>query len=642
MKKLIAALLLLGALEAPAQTFFYYGRDSVSLPEFLAAYEKNNAAGRSEKSFREYLDLYIASRLKIAEARRLGYDTLPQLVADLQGLRQQILPAYMVDRESLQRMAAEAAERAQKDIRLAHIFIATPPQGDTAPAYRKAMEAYRKLATTPFAAVATEFSGDPSVKENGGDVGFVTVFSLPYTLENALYALRPGQHSGLIRTKAGYHIVKNMAERKALGRMKAAQILLAFPPDATAEVKASIKNRADSIYSRLLKGDAFGTLAAAFSNDVISSVNAGQMQEFGVGDYDPKFEAAVFALPSNGALTKPFLTAHGYHIVKRLERIPPPKKGDEEAMALLRAKVEGSDRMLTTRHALVQQVMKTAGYRQHPFSEGDLWAYSDSIFLNRKNGRQLSLNSQTPLLQLGSQSSRVADWLSFAQTFRYKTDGSGIKPYGQVWQEFIEATAIDYYQQHLEEYNEAFRQQLAEFRDGNLFFEIMQRQVWGPAQADSAALLAYYGNNRSRYVWKPSADAVLFYASDMAAAKTFIADLKQHPARWQELVTDMNEKIAADSARFELTQLPNGSNAVLREGLITEPKGSTSDNSASFAYIIKLYPGTTPRSYADAKGLVINDYQAEVEGRWMQELRAKYPVKVNTALLEEMIRKKKY
>src|SRR4051812_27226328 len=104
MKKLIAAALVLACFSAPAQTIFYYGKDSVSVKDFLKAYHKNNTGPQTEKAFLDYLDLYIASRLKIAEAKARGYDTLPQMISDLEGLRGQILPAYINDKEAIQKL----------------------------------------------------------------------------------------------------------------------------------------------------------------------------------------------------------------------------------------------------------------------------------------------------------------------------------------------------------------------------------------------------------------------------------------------------------------------------------------------------------------------------------------------------------
>lgn len=642
MKKLIAFALLWASFSATAQTLFHYGKDSVSVNEFLKAYQKNNTGVKTEKAFLDYLDLYIASRLKIAEARSKGYDTLPQIVTDLESLRQQILPSYLTDKESTQKLVKEAFARSQKDIHLAHIFIAARG-ADTLEARKTVAELQADLKKgKPFADLAQKYSDDPSSKTNGGDMGYITVFNLPYELENLAYSTPVGKTSPLYRSKAGYHIFKNLGERKTLGRMKAAEILLAFPPDADEASKSAVKKLADSLYNRILKGDDFGKLASQFSNDMVSGASNGQMQEFGTGDYDPVFEKTVFSLSKDGDVTAPFLTPYGYHIVKRISKVAIPSQPSTTALAAMQAKVEQSDRINTTKSLLAKKIMKDARFKKAVFSNTELWAYSDSVFNHQSPKSALQLTSASTLFTVGKQNITVNDWINYAQNFRFMADGSGIKPYAQVMDEFIDASAIDYYQRHLEDYNDDFRQQINEFRDGNLFFEIMQREVWGPAQNDSAALVSYYNAHKNKYNWKQSADAVIFYANDLASANELAAELKKAPSQWRSLVSDRSEKIAADSSRFELEQLPNPAHVSITPGTITAPLVNKADNTASFAYILKYYPETEPRNFADAKGLVITDYQSQLEKDWLEKLKKKYPVVMNQKALEELKKTKRY
>jgi peptidyl-prolyl cis-trans isomerase SurA len=647
MKKLATAFFVLMSFSLSAQTIFHYGNDSVSASEFLKAYNKNNTGVRTEKAFRDYLNLYIASRLKIEEAKDRGYDTLPQMVADLQSLRQQILPNYLNDKQAEDKLVDEAFNRSQKDIHLAHIFISFIQNGmvDSTAALKKLADVQDKLrSNSDFSAVAKQYSDDPAAKINGGDLGWITVFTLPYALENIAYNTPVGgisslHGSGAYKSRAGYHIFKNLGERKDPGKIKAAQILLAFPPGSGDAVKEDLKKLADSIYNRLEKGDDFGMLATKFSNDVISAAANGQMQEFGIGQYDATFENMVFSLPKDGAITKPFLTTHGYHIVKRLSRSGGISKTDAKAMDLLRSRVEQSDRIETTRTAMAQKILKDAHYKKASFPDAELWALSDSLINYKSAAIPVHLSNTSTIFQIGDKKVQVADWISYAQTFRFKSDGSGIKSYPQVWDEFLQAMALDYYQNHLEDYSDDFRQQINEFRDGNLFFEIMQREVWGPAQTDSVALKNYYEKNRSKYNWKSSADAVIFYASDVPSAKTFATELKKSPSSWHNLVTNFSEKIAADSSRFELTQIPNPSKQALTAGTITTPLINKGDNTASFGYIIRVYNKPEPRSFADARGLVINDYQAELERNWISTLKKKYPVRINEAVVKSTMTK---
>jgi len=644
MKKLIAAFGLLISFSLSAQSIFYYGNDSVTVNEFLKAYNKNKTNVRTEKAFRDYLNLYIASRLKIKEARQRGYDTLPQMVSDLENLRQQILPNYLNDKEAVNKLVEEAYTRSQKDIHLAHIFISFQQNGtiDTVAALKKLAEVQGKLKATPdFLALARQYSDDPSAKTNSGDLDWITVFNLPYALENLAYSTGVGKISQVYKSKAGYHIFKNIAERKNPGRIKALQILIANPPGADASVKEANRKLADSIYKLLLKGEDFGTLASKYSNDMVSAAANGQMQEFGVGEYEPVFQNTVYALQKT-AVSKPFLTSHGYHIVKLLEKLSPVSKMDATAMETLRSKVEQSDRIASTKTALANRILKLAGYKNSSINSNELWAFSDSVLNSRVTGIPIHISGSSSLFKIGDKEFVVTDWIGYAQTFRYKPDGSGLKPYPQLWDEFVQAMALKYYQDNLEKYNEEFKSQIDEFKDGNLFFEIMQREVWGPAQTDSIALFNYYEKNRSKYNWKPSADAVIFYANDMTTAKTLNSDLKKSPSSWHQLVTNFDDKVAADSSRFEFSQIPNPAKQMLQPGTVTIPLLNKSDNTASFAYVIRNYNKTEPRSFVDARGLVINDYQMELEKNWIEQLKKKYPVKINEKVVNNLIASKKY
>lgn len=645
MKKLIAALWMLSFFSLSAQTLFHYGKDSVSVKEFLRAYNKNNTGVKTEKVFRDYLDVYIASRLKIKEAKERGYDTLPQIVSDLQNLRRQILPNYLNDQQAVKQLVEEAFIRSQKDIHLAHIFISFQQNGivDSIAALKKIAEVQSLLKSgANFSDVAKHYSDDPSVKHNGGDLDWITVFTLPYSLENLAYSTPVGKVSAVYRSKAGYHIFKNLSERKDIGKIKAAQILIAFPPNSINETKEAAKKLADSIYARLQKGDDFGMLATKFSNDMMSATANGQMQEFGVGQYDPAFENAVLSLKKESGYTKPFETSHGYHIVKLIKKVSPASKTDTKAMDVLRSKVEQSDRMETTKAALATKVLKSAGYAPESFKNNDLWILSDSIFNYKKPNHPVRLTATSSLFKIGNKNFQVADWISYAQTYRYKADGSGLKPYFQVWDEFIKAMALDYYQNHLEQYNEEFKQQMNEFKDGNLFFEIMQREVWAPAQNDSAALAKYYAQHRPKYIWKQSADAVMFYATDPETAKTFYAELAKNPSNWRNLSFEYSEKMAADSSRFELSQIPNPTKQALVAGTLTSPVVNKADNTTSFAYILRTHNNTEPRSFSEARGLVITDYQTEVEKNWLAQLRKKYPVSIDEKVLNVLIKEKKF
>jgi len=283
-------------------------------------------------------------------------------------------------------------------------------------------------------------------------------------------------------------------------------------------------------------------------------------------------------------------------------------------------------------------VIQKVPLEKFPYRPAELWALSDSILDYKPVNISLKMKRETPLFKLDDKSYTVMDWINYAQSFRYRSDGSGIKPYPQVMNEYIRFVTLQYYRNHLEEFNEEFRNQVNEFRDGNLFFEIMQKEIWGRMQNDSAALMAYYEKNKNKYTWKQSADAVVFFCTDQKTAQLLYDQLKLNPSLWRTATQGLGEKVVADSARYELDQLRKGSNSKLKPGMITTPVVNKTDNSISFAYIYKVYPQPGLRSYEEAKGLVINDYQIELESKWVQELKQKYPVHVNENVLRSLLK----
>jgi peptidyl-prolyl cis-trans isomerase SurA len=40
-----------------------------------------------------------------------------------------------------------------------------------------------------------------------------------------------------------------------------------------------------------------------------------------------------------------------------------------------------------------------------------------------------------------------------------------------------------------------------------------------------------------------------------------------------------------------------------------------------------------PRTFDEAKGLIVNDYQTQLEEKWVNELKKKFPVVINQKVL---------
>ncbi len=637
MKYLIAVLLMLTVCRVESQMLFTYGTTPVSKEEYLRAFNKNNnGSANDEKAYRDYLELYIRFKLKVKAAYDAKLDTLATQKSELINFRNQIADGFMNDEGIVQSLVTEAFERSQKDIRISHIYI--PFTGtDTLSAFKKATEAYKKLQQprADFATIAETYSEDPSVHVNKGDLGYITTFLLPYELETLAYNTAEGKISKLYKSKTAYHIFKTIAIRPAIGRMKAAQILLAFKPGADSNEKAALKNTADSIYEALQKGASFTAMVTRYSNDNVSYQTGGLMPEFGVGRYNADFENAAFALAKDSDISKPILSTYGYHILKRIERLPVnADKNRTEAMSQLKQSVQADNRIQLAKKALSQKIIKTGGYIKAKYPESLLWTYMDSVYQNRNTPQSAQMNDKTIIFSFPGQKVTAADFARYLNTVKNMPDVMRGKAIPQLLPDYTEVVAMEYYRNNMEKFNKEFAYQLKEFKDGNLLFEIMQQQVWDKAATDSIGLRKYYDNNKNKYWWESSANVIIFTCSDSLSAIKARSIFLKTPSEWRTQVQNADGTLQADSGRFELTQLPVSVGANLKEGFTSEPVKTSTDNIHTFVYIIKVNKERAPRNFEDAKGFVINDYQSFLEDKWIINLKKKYPVKVNETVLK--------
>ena len=626
-----------------SQALFTYGKSSVGKDEFIRAYNKNKTpVTDKEKALREYLDLYIRFKLKVNAAHDIGLDTLPQLQFDAQSFRSQIEESYLHNEKEVNSLLAEAFTRSQKDLHVLHFFIATDPgmsPEDTVKANKSIHELYTSLAAgkTDYAKLID--AGPIKVKQS--DIGFITVFTLPYEYENIIYDLSVGQASNPFRSKKGWHVFKVMEERKAVGKWKIAQILLAAPPGQPVAEKMVLEKRADSIYQLLQKGDDFAVLARRFSDDKITYGTGGELPEFASGKFEASFEKEVFKLTRDGEISRPILTPYGYHIVKRLSQTPvSTDKNDNAFLFELKQKIQQDSRISSAKELFVKEVLKQVNFKKTgTVSDTDLFRYADSAVAN--------LSSETGNTSVYPISNKVIysftkakltgkDWLDFIRAYKGGEFYQGESNVALL-EKFVSNSSVDYYKSHLEDYNDDFRYQMEEFKDGNVLFEIMEKNIWGKATNDSAGLLKHYNENKSKYLWAASANVILFNCSNKTVAETARKALLAGKD-WKQVSEEANNTLQADSGRFDLSQIPIAINSKSPAGFITEIIVNPADGTAGFAKIINQYEAGLQRNFEEAKGLVINDYQSILEEKWINELKKKYPVKINDSVFRSLLK----
>ncbi len=644
MMKQFLMLLMAGLLTVPgfSQALFTYGPNQVSKEEFLRAYNKNKTpVTDKEQLLREYLDLYIKFKLKVKEAKVLRLDTLQQIQDDVQSFRGQLEESYLNDEKTVNALVNEVFERAQKDIHLLHFSVPINTKmnaEDTLKAYKAMNEVIKELqeGKTNYDELVDEIK-EKITPIKGTDMGYITALSLPYDIETLVYDLKPGGVSKVFRTKSALHVFKNSEERPSAGKWKVAQILLAIPPDVSGPALKEVEKKADSIYNLLQAGADFAELAKNFSDDRLTYQNGGEVPVFGTGKYELPFESAVFALKKDGDISKPIFTGYGFHIVKRLQqRSTPSDKLDETYMGELKEQVTQDARINIAKATFTKDIMAKTGFKRNPaVKDAQLFRYADSVVANSEV-KNYPVN-KLPVISFTKSKVTGRDWLNFIKDYKLNTDVYKGESNEALLDKYISTVTIEYYRKHLETFNEDFKYQLQEFKEGNMLFEIMERNIWSKASNDSIGLKKYYDANKAKYQWAESADAFLFSCDNAKTAEEATGAL-QSGKKWKTIAEESDGRIQSDSGRYEITQLQIPSGADLKEGTITTPLLNAGDNTSSFVKIIKLYPANQQRSFDEARGLVINDYQNFLEAKWIETLKKKYPVKVNEPVFQAMLK----
>jgi peptidyl-prolyl cis-trans isomerase SurA len=282
-----------------------------------------------------------------------------------------------------------------------------------------------------------------------------------------------------------------------------------------------------------------------------------------------------------------------------------------------------------------EAILKTNLKRNPAVKDEELFRFADSVTLLPGN-HNYPIGKEVIFTIAGSPV-KVNEWLNYVKAYKLNYDVYKGESYNELLEKFIGITVTDYYRRHMEEYNPDFKYQMQEFKEGNLFFEVMGKKVWNKSASDITALKGFYETNKDHFVWVESADVILVNATYIAYADYALENIKKG-MDWKKLARESEGMIQSDSGRYEISQLPVKPGTKLTEGAITEIVKNTFGDGAGFVKVLKVYPSRLQRSFDEAKILVINEYQKQLEDSWMSEMTKKYPVKINSAVLQSLLK----
>jgi len=228
------------------------------------------------------------------------------------------IDAYLQEQQSAQ-------DASKMNLNLAQILIAVPENAaadqvqDLQARAQKALE--RARAGEDFALLVRELS-EPSAQANGGQLGLRSADRYPDLFVNATREVPQGAFSDVVRSPAGFHVLKVLEKTRAglpamaVTQTRARHILLV--PSAQ-QSEAQARSRLLDLKKRLQSGQAdFAALAREFSQDG-SAAQGGDLGWANPGMFVPEFEQAINQL-APGEVSEPLLSRFGLHLIQLLER----------------------------------------------------------------------------------------------------------------------------------------------------------------------------------------------------------------------------------------------------------------------------------------------------------------------------------
>jgi len=628
---------------------FTVENDQVHVSEFDYIYSKTNGdkATFSKKSLDEYLDLYVKFKLKVQKAKEMKLDTIPALQKELAGYRRQLANSYLIDKQVTEKLVREAFDRTQQDVNISHIMITMKPSAspqDTLEAYRKLIDIKKRINSgEKFEKLAMEFSDDKSVKDNGGDIGFLTALFPKgfYDIETAAYKMPVGKISDPIRSSVGFHLIKANKRRPARGEMEAAHILIRTKSKSRTDAKS--KALIDSLYTAINAGSNFEELAKAFSEDKMSAKKGGYIGKFGISKYELDFEDACFAIKNDSDITKPFKTSVGWHIAKRISKTD--NTDYEKVKRGLQTKIQKDGRYEMAKVAMIERIKNENNFNENGANIIGFTNTLNEEFMTHK-WRAADVTSNDVLFTLGKNKYTTKDFAAYAQKASRERMRMGknakVKDVVQkLYAGYVDESCMNFEEEQLESKYPEFKSLMREYEEGILLFEATKMEVWDKASQDTTGLAKFHKTRSAKYRYGDRAVVSQYSlkataADQLGKVKKFV--VKNTPKASLEKFNGDNGKIlSVQEKTFE-----KGKNVVLdkmkwKVGELSPVEIDKRNKSSNFFKIENLLPAQE-KTLKQARGYVVADYQDFLERQWIEQLREKYKVEINNDVLKSLVK----
>jgi peptidyl-prolyl cis-trans isomerase SurA len=627
------------------------GDNPLTLSEYEATYarlnggwEKGREASPDER--REFLDLLVRFKLKMNDAYDSGLHTSPQVIDELEEYRVSLAVAFLLEREFFEPALKEMYNRRTEELRANHILLRLPPDPspeDTLSVYAKATELIDMVrGGADFEELAVQFSEDPSVAQNRGDLYFFSGGVMVKQFEDAVWKLKPGEMTQQpVRTQFGYHIIKLIERRPSGAGVRASHIMKYAQPDALPEDTLRAYNEIHAVLDSLKSGMDFADLARRNSEDWGSADRGGDLGVFQRRRLPREFEEVAFNL-KEGEISGVVRTQYGFHIIKTYEHVP--LQTYEEMRDDLRRSYQQT-RMNTEFREFTDSLRKKYSFTRNDANIERFLSVLDTTAITDQtewiDEFPDDVKDQTLFVVAGKNitGARVTQHIHTNPEFI----GRRLLPAAvrDMVKRIEEIELLQEEAKGIESRHQDFAEKVNEYKDGILIYYIEQDRIWSAIDLDEDKLQAFYEATVENYTFPDRVNFVEVVVRQDSLAQSIYNQVleggdieefaEQHTVR-SAMKRSRGVTGMVDADRDELSRRAFS----LEPGEVSEPFRVGSNWA-----VVKTLEKDTARhkTFEEARAQVTSAFQdqqaAELEQNWLDSLYARYPVEMYYENLEQ-------
>ncbi|MDH5367349.1 MAG: hypothetical protein OEW67_10200, partial [Cyclobacteriaceae bacterium] len=331
----------------------------------------------------------------------------------------------------------------------------------------------------------------------------------------------------------------------------------------------------------------------------------------------------------------PFTSPYGWHIVKLIKKheIEPFEKLKPQIIN----RIKKDERVEISKKALLTRLKKENNF--YLFETAKLEEYFNELLL--KGAWENNNKIDFELFSFTDKIYTFTDFALYVNKNQQAQSRYSISQYVNVlYNQFEEKAIIEYEKEHLYEKYFDYKMLVNEYKEGIMLFNLMDDKVWNKAANDTTALKTFFNNNRENYIWEERANVVIYSAD----SNTIINEIK--------LLIEKNDTINTSKKDLENHYNQNSSLTLqIEEGIYEKNKNTILSqfywkkglqekeiNGRKYlVHISEIIPKEN-KILSEIKGLVIADYQEQLEKEWVDILKNKYRLTVNKKTFNSVIK----